>query len=162
MTLKKQTSAGRPGLAATLIVCLSQLVLLPATVLAQTQPIISQSQATTTTVTTTSTPSAKPATQTTSTTVVKKQSGHLKRRKGKKARRSHVKTNTAVPTRTNSALTGGVAKSHKHRAHGSNEKMGSAQQIRSSKLNAFLKNPPKMKKAPYFNPPGLDVPSGAL
>jgi NMD protein affecting ribosome stability and mRNA decay len=136
-----------------LTACLLQIVAMSGTVLAQTQSV-------TTTVTTKNAPLTRPVSTTTTTTVVKKRSPHLKRRKGKTARKtSRVKTTTVV--RTNSALSGSVAKTHKHHhVHvRSTEKSSGTQQTRSNKLNAFLKNPPKMKKAPYFNPPGLDVPS---
>jgi hypothetical protein len=148
---KKRTPASGHASAAILAACLLQIITMSSTALAQTQAV------TTTSVTTT--PLVKPASTTTTTTVAKKRFPNLKRRRGKTARRtSHVKT-TAV-ARTNSALSGGVAKTHKHHIHvQSTGKTSSAQQTRSNKLNAFLKNPPKMKKTPYFNPPGLDVPS---
>ncbi|MDR3617362.1 MAG: hypothetical protein P4L53_27645 [Candidatus Obscuribacterales bacterium] len=153
MNSKKQTPASQHGSAAILIACLLQIMTMPNTVLAQSQAV------TTTSVTTKSVPLVNPVSTTTTTTVVKKRSPHLKRRRGKTARKiSRFKTTTV--TRTNSALSGGVAKTHKHHAHvQSTGQTSSAQQTRSNKLDAFLKNPPKMKKTPYFNPPGLDVPS---
>lgn len=146
-----QQKAFRTGSAAILMVCLTQL-------LAISSPALAQSTSTTTTVKTKTTPLAKSTT--TTTTVLKKRSPHLKKRRGKTARRTtHVSTTTGL--RTNSTLSGGVAKKHKHRiVRGfSSDKTSSAQQKRSDKLNAFLKSQPTMKKAPYTNPPGLDVPS---
>lgn len=167
MNSKKRTPARKAGSAAILIACVTQLLSMTGSCTAQPVKVKSTSdirvvppESVTTTVTSKSTPLAKPVSTTTTTTVVKKRSPHLKRRKGKIARKtSHVKTTTAV--RTKSSLSGGVAKTHKHHIVRvqSSEKISGAQQARSNKLNAFLKNPPKMKKTPYFNHPGLDVPS---